>query len=174
MARIAGGESGEIDAGQYDRIEEVLWPDGCAAMYRREMLDEVGGLTKTFLHTRMTPNWVCAPESHGWKLHLHSRRGGSAIIAAPRWACDPAAGWSLSKGIACCWPSNFSPWSLLWLNGAYYVTRLAASLWQAARNRGEVGQYRGVRGKVQAALALLKGDLQALKLIRGCCGSAAA
>jgi hypothetical protein len=28
-----------------------------------------------------------------------------------------------------------------------------------------VGQYRGVRGKVQAALALLKGDLQALKLI---------
>ena len=25
--------------GQYDRVEEFLWPDGCAAMYRRAMLD---------------------------------------------------------------------------------------------------------------------------------------
>jgi hypothetical protein len=57
------------------------------------------------------------------------------------------------------------PWSLLWLNGAYYLARLAASLWAAARNRGEVGQFPGVRGKLQAALALVKGDLQALTLL---------
>jgi hypothetical protein len=57
------------------------------------------------------------------------------------------------------------PWSLLWLNGAYYLARLIASLWAAARNRGEVGQYPGIRGKLQAALALLRGDLQALKLL---------
>src|SRR5262249_23851004 len=38
-----GRGSGEIDRGQYDRDEEVLWPDGCAALYRRAMLDEIGG-----------------------------------------------------------------------------------------------------------------------------------
>ena len=43
-----GRGSGELDAGQYDRIEEVLWPDGCAAMYRREMLDEIGGFDEDF------------------------------------------------------------------------------------------------------------------------------
>jgi hypothetical protein len=57
------------------------------------------------------------------------------------------------------------PWSLLWLNGAYYLARLGASLWAAARNRGEVGQFQGARGKLTAALALAKGDFQALKLV---------
>src|SRR5574337_1934326 len=57
------------------------------------------------------------------------------------------------------------PWSLLWLNGAYYLARLAASLWAAIHNRGEVGRYPGVGGQIQAALALLKGDLEALRLL---------
>ena len=38
-----GRGSGEIDRGQYDRLEEVFWPDGCAALYRKAMLDEIGG-----------------------------------------------------------------------------------------------------------------------------------
>ena len=38
-----GRGSGEIDRGQFDRMEEVLWPDGCAALYRKEMLEEIGG-----------------------------------------------------------------------------------------------------------------------------------
>ena len=29
-----GRGSGQIDRGQFDQVEEVLWPDGCAAMYR--------------------------------------------------------------------------------------------------------------------------------------------
>ena len=43
-----GRGSGEIDRGQYDQIEEVLWPDGCAAMYRKAMLDEIGGFDEDF------------------------------------------------------------------------------------------------------------------------------
>jgi len=31
------------DTGQYDFVEESAWPDGCACMYRRTMLDEIGG-----------------------------------------------------------------------------------------------------------------------------------
>ena len=30
-----GRGTGVLDRGQFDREEEVLWPDGCAAMYRR-------------------------------------------------------------------------------------------------------------------------------------------
>ncbi len=37
-----GRGTGQIDRGQFDRREEVLWPDGCACMYRRAMLDEIG------------------------------------------------------------------------------------------------------------------------------------
>src|SRR5581483_4081663 len=37
-----GRGSGALDHGQFDREEEVLWPDGCAAMYRKAMLDQIG------------------------------------------------------------------------------------------------------------------------------------
>jgi len=57
------------------------------------------------------------------------------------------------------------PWSLLWLNGAYYLMRLVAGLWAALWGEGEVGRFPGIGGKIRAALALLKGDLEALALL---------
>src|SRR5579863_5460245 len=38
-----GRGMGAPDDGCYDQMEEALWPDGCAAMYRKAMLDEIGG-----------------------------------------------------------------------------------------------------------------------------------
>ena len=49
------------------------------------------------------------------------------------------------------------PWNLLWLNGAYYATRIGAGLWAALRNRGELRHYSGTTGKLTAAMALVRG-----------------
>ena len=38
----------EIDKGQYNRVEEILLPSGCAALYRKRMLDEIGLFDKIF------------------------------------------------------------------------------------------------------------------------------
>ncbi|TAN42249.1 MAG: glycosyltransferase family 2 protein [Nitrospirae bacterium] len=38
----------EIDTGQYDDKRETLFPSGCAAMYKREMLDEIGLFDEDF------------------------------------------------------------------------------------------------------------------------------
>ncbi len=38
----------EEDIGQYDRVEELLIPSGCAAFYKKEMLNEVGLLDEDF------------------------------------------------------------------------------------------------------------------------------
>ena len=38
----------EKDLGQYDRAEEVLAPHGCAAAYRRSMLDALGGFDEDY------------------------------------------------------------------------------------------------------------------------------
>jgi len=43
-----GRGTGERDRGQYDRREETLFPDGCAALYRRELMDQVGGFDEDF------------------------------------------------------------------------------------------------------------------------------
>jgi GT2 family glycosyltransferase len=38
----------EKDTGQYDSGEEVFFPSGCAGLYKREMLDEIGLLDEDF------------------------------------------------------------------------------------------------------------------------------
>lgn len=38
----------EKDRGQYDREEEVFFPSGCAAAYRKDLLDAIGGFDKSF------------------------------------------------------------------------------------------------------------------------------
>lgn len=43
-----GRGRGECDDGQYDDLEEILIPSGCAALYRREMLDEIGLFDERF------------------------------------------------------------------------------------------------------------------------------
>jgi len=43
-----GRGTGELDRGQYGSLEETIFPDGCAALYRKAMLDEVGGFDEEF------------------------------------------------------------------------------------------------------------------------------
>ena len=38
----------ERDCGQYDFQTEILFPSGCAALYRKTVLDEIGGFDETF------------------------------------------------------------------------------------------------------------------------------
>ncbi len=43
-----GRASGVRDQGQFEEVEEVAWPDGAAALYRRAMLDEIGLFDQDF------------------------------------------------------------------------------------------------------------------------------
>ena len=38
----------ERDIGQYEQVEEILWPDACAALYHRKLFEETGGFDETF------------------------------------------------------------------------------------------------------------------------------
>jgi GT2 family glycosyltransferase len=159
-----GRGSGEIDRGQYDRVEEVLWPDGCAAMYRREMLDQIGGFDEDFFAYADDAELGLRARIAGWKcLYIPSavvrhHRGSTLGVRSSRRL-------ELIERNRVLLAAKLFPWSLLWLNGVYYLARLLASLWAAARNRGEVGQFPGFRGKLRAAMALLMGDWKALKLL---------
>ncbi len=43
-----GRGRGEVDRGQYDTLDRVLCPSGCAALYTREMLQDVGPFAQEF------------------------------------------------------------------------------------------------------------------------------
>ncbi|MFB3776518.1 MAG: glycosyltransferase family 2 protein [Bryobacteraceae bacterium] len=159
-----GRGSGEIDRGQYGRREEVLWPDGCAAMYRKVMLDEIGGFDEDFfaygddaelgLRARIA-GWSClyAPDA----VVRHHRGSTLGVTSSRR--------LELIERNRVLLAVKLFPWSLLWMNGVYYLARIAAGAWAAARGKGEIGRFRTWRDKIRAVGALLKGDFGALLLL---------
>jgi GT2 family glycosyltransferase len=159
-----GRGSGELDAGQYDRVEEILWPDGCAAMYRRAMLDQIGGFDEDFFAYADDAELGLRARIAGWKcLYIpdavvRHHRGATLGVRSSRRL-------ELIERNRLLLAAKLFPWSLLWLNGVYYAMRLGAGVWAAILGQGEVGKYPGMGGKLAAALALLKGDWQALPLL---------
>lgn len=77
----AGRGLGETDRGQYDKVEEVLFPDGCAALYRREVFAEAGLFDAQFfaygddadlgLRARWL-GWKCVYTPDAVVYHVHS------------------------------------------------------------------------------------------------------
>ena len=80
-----GRGSGEMDTGQFDCVEEVLFPDAAAAIYRRKMLDEVGLFDEEFfaygddadlgLRGRLA-GWTCIYVPTAVVYHIHSATAG--------------------------------------------------------------------------------------------------
>jgi GT2 family glycosyltransferase len=68
-----GRGRGEIDRGQYDGLRAGLLPSGCAALYKKEMLDETGLLPEEFFA-------YCEDADLG----LRGRWAGWSTAAAPR------------------------------------------------------------------------------------------
>ncbi len=159
-----GRGAGQMDRGQFDRVEETLWPDGCAAMYRRAMLDEVGGFDEDF--------FAYADDA---ELGLRARIAGWNCLYTPAAVVRHHRGATLGLGSArrltliernrVLLVVKLFPWNLLWASGAYYLVRILAGMWAALRDRGELRRYAGPMGKLQAATALLWGTVCALPMI---------
>ncbi|HEY3742786.1 MAG TPA: glycosyltransferase family 2 protein, partial [Bryobacteraceae bacterium] len=159
-----GRGTGQPDRGQFDRVEEVLWPDGCAAMYRREMLNRIGGFDEDFfayaddaelgLRARIA-GWGClyAPDA---KVYHH--RGTTLGLQSTRRL-------QLIERNRILLVFKHFPWRLLWLNGALYLARLTAGALAAAKGKGEAGKFPGLKGKLRLGWGLLTGALSAIPLI---------
>lgn len=159
-----GRGCGQLDQGQFNRQEEVLWPDGCAALYRRAMLDEVGGFDEEF--------FAYADDA---ELGLRARIAGWTCLYAPgavvRHHRGATLGLNSAKRLTLIERNRvllvvkLFPWNLLWANGAYHLIRIGAGMAAALRGKGEIRRYPGPRGKLTAAMALIKGTLSALPMI---------
>jgi GT2 family glycosyltransferase len=158
-----GRGSGALDTGQFEREEEVLWPDGCAAIYRKEMLNRIGGFDEDFfaygddaelgLRARMA-GWTCLYTPHAVVRHHR----GSTLGKDSAWRLELIERNRLLLAL------KLFPWSLLWLNPFYFAARVVAGFRAAQRGAGDTAYFPGARGKWQMAKAFVKGDLAALRL----------
>jgi GT2 family glycosyltransferase len=158
-----GRGAGALDTGQFDREEEVLWPDGCAALYRKSMLDRIGGFDEDFF-----------AYGDDAELGLRARIAGWRCVYTPAAVVRHHRGSTLGKGSA--WrleliernrvllALKLFPWSLLWLNPVYFAMRLAAGAAMAGRGAGDTAHFPGLAGKWAMARAIVRGDLAALRL----------
>lgn len=159
-----GRGTGELDLGQYDRMEEVLWPDGCAAIYRRAMIEQIGGFDEDFFAYADDAELGLRARIAGWRCIyvptavVRHHRGATLGVRSTRRI-------ELIERNRILLVVKLFPWSLLWLNGAFYAARLAAGAWAALTGKGEISRYPGWRSKLQVALAMVRGDLQALLLL---------
>jgi GT2 family glycosyltransferase len=156
-----GRGSGQIDRGQFDRIEDVLWPDGCAAMYRTEMLDEIGGFDEDLFAYGDDAELGMRARIAGWKclyvpqaVVLHHRGATLGVISSRR--------IELIERNRILLAVRHFPLSLLWANGLYCAARLGAGLVASWRGRGEAARFRGPGEKWRLAKALLRGSAQGL------------
>jgi len=159
-----GRGSGERDEGQFDQREEVLWPDGCAAMYRRRMLEEIGGFDEDLFAYADDAELGLRARVAGWnclympEAVVRHHRGSTLGLESPRRL-------ALIERNRVLLAVKLFPWSLLWLNAVYYLVRIVAGLSAAANDKGEVCRFPGIRGKLRVATAMLKGDLAALRMM---------
>jgi GT2 family glycosyltransferase len=162
-----GRGTGETDPGKdgpYDSVEECLWPDGCAAMYRKAMLDGIGGFDEDF--------FMFADDA---ELGLRARIAGWRCLYIPGAVVRHHRGASLDAGSTkrifliernrVLLAAKLFPWSLLLLNPYYFAVRLASGLLAAAGGRGEMARFPGLANKLRLAWTILCADLAALRLL---------
>ncbi len=159
-----GRGTGEIDQGQYDRTEECLWPDGSAAMYRKAMLDQIGGFDEDF--------YMFADDA---ELGLRARIAGWRCLYVPQAVVRHHRGSSLHPGSPrrifliernrVLLAAKLFPWRLLLLNGYYFALRLAGGLLAAAGEKGEMARFPGLWNKVRLAGTIVRADLAAIAML---------
>jgi Glycosyltransferase like family 2 len=158
-----GRGSGATDRGQFDREEEVLWPDGCAAMYRKAMLDRIGGFDEDFFAYGDDAELGLRARIAGWTCWYTP----DAIVRHHRGSTmgkDSGRRLVLIERNRVLLALKLFPFSLLWLNPLYFAVRLAAGAAKAGRGEGDTAHFPGIGGKLTMAGALVRGDLEALRL----------
>lgn len=158
-----GRGTGMPDDGRFDQMEETAWPDGSAAMYRKAMLDQIGGFDEDFFAYADDAELGLRARIAGWRCLyvpqavVRHHRGATLGLASLRRL-------TLIERNRVLLALKLFPWRLLWLNGFYYGARLLAGVSASARGSGEAAMFPGLLGKLRMAAALFRGDLEALRL----------
>jgi GT2 family glycosyltransferase len=134
-----GRGTGEQDIGQYDRMEETAWPDGCAAFYRRALFEHVGGFDEDFfayaddaelgLRARIA-GWRCLYVPAALAYHHGAATLGSHSLRR-LFLIERNRSWLAAK---------LFPWRLLLLNPLYFSLRALATGLALVLGRGEGSQ----------------------------------
>jgi len=152
----------EEDHGQFDEKEEVLFPSGCAALYRREMLEEIGLFDEDFfaygddtdigLKGRLA-GWKCLYVPSAVVYHRYSQSSGSY---------SPLKAFYVERNRV--WISaKYFPLSLLLKSPFYTCWRFLLQGYGALTGRGAAGKFSQEYSRWQLLRILVKAYVSAIQ-----------
>lgn len=152
---------GEVDRGQYDQVEEICFPPGCAAFCRRKMLDEIGLLdenlfmfgddTELGFRARLA-GWICMYVPAALMYHRWSSTAGKY---------STFKAFSVEKNRVWVAVSIF-PLSLLVRAPVYTFLRYIFQACSVFSKKGYAGNFVKDLSKTELLKVLLRANLAAL------------
>jgi GT2 family glycosyltransferase len=156
----------EVDGGQYDQTGEAFFPSGCAGLYRRSMLDEIGLFDEEFfayaddvdlgLRARLA-GWHCIYVPSAKVYHKYS---GSSSAHSPfkAFLVERNRIWVLLK---------YYPIEMILISPFVTLTRLLVHLYGALAGKGASGRFSEQNSVLQAMAVLFKAWYAALSALPG-------
>lgn len=145
----------EEERGQYDGVQDALFPSGAAALYRRAMLEEIGLFDEAFflygddaelgLRGRLA-GWHCAFAPRAVAHHRYSASVG-AYSSLKAFHVERNRVWLLLKLL---------PWPWIAMSPAYTALRLALQAWGGVTGRGAAGKLAAERSVFHLAAVTLR------------------
>src|SRR2546426_4436150 len=154
----------ETDTGQYDKPEEILWPDACAALYHRQVFEETGGFDETFFAYGDDADLGIRARLLGWKAwyvptavvyHRHSATAG---------AYSPLKVMLVERNRLLLAVKNFSLWLLL-QNPYWTLRRFGWNAYALLRRRGSAARFVETNGWGRLVFNLAWSYLSAARLL---------
>ncbi len=136
-----GRGTGEIDDGRFDKPGEALFPDGCAALYRREALEQVSGFDPHFFAYADDADLGVCCQLKGWRclyepqavVHHHRSSTSGAYSAEKIYLVERNRFWLAVKSF---------PWPLLLVTPLFTLNRWIWNLLAALSRKGAAGNFR--------------------------------
>ncbi|MBZ5535437.1 MAG: glycosyltransferase family 2 protein [Acidobacteriia bacterium] len=156
-----GRGTGQADRGQFDQEEETLFPDGCAALYRRAVFDAVGLFDEDFF-----------AYGDDAELGLRARLGGWRAIYSPRavvyhrhsqtlGAYSPEKIFYVERNRV--WLAvKLFPLPILLLNPYYAGLRFVVGMMGSVLRKGPAGSFAREYSILRLIWTLLRANLSAL------------
>jgi len=157
-----GRGTGREDVGQYDNEEEIIWPDGCASVYHRQLIQDTGGFDEDFFAYGDDADLGMRARLLGWKgwyvpdavvYHRHSATAGTY---------SPLKAMLVERNRLWLALKNFPP-VILMQNPYWTLRRYVWQAYGAMRGRGSSGRFAEQHGRIRLLRTLGWAYMSALK-----------
>jgi len=152
----------EADHGQYENLEEVLFPSGCAALYRRQMLEEVGLFDEDFFAYGDDTDLGLKGRLAGWKCLYVPRAIVHHRYSQTSGPYSPLKAFYVERNRV--WIAvKYFPLSVLLESPFYTLLRFLLQGYGALIGRGAAGRFSEDYSPLELLQVLLKAYLSAFK-----------